>query len=168
MPAGSTYTPLATTTLGSDTADITFSSISGSYTDLVVIGNVGASTTDSAVTLRLNSDSGSNYSFTNIYGNGTSAASSRSTATAAYLAWFVCPIAAIEHNVVAHIMNYSNTTTFKTVISRANRASSGSFPGTESIVSLWRSTAAITTIRIAGGGNLKAGTTFTLYGIAAA
>jgi hypothetical protein len=164
----STYTPLATTTLGSDTADVTFSSISGSYTDLIVVTNSGASTTDSAVTLRFNSDSGSNYSFTNIYGNGTTAASVRSSATSAYVAWYICPIAAIEHNVVAHIMNYSNTTTFKTVISRANRASASSFPGTESIVSLWRSTSAITSIRIAGGGNLKAGSTFTLYGIASA
>ncbi len=164
----STYTPLATSTLGSDSADVTFSSISGSYTDLIVVANLGASTTDSAVTLRFNSDSGSNYSFTNIYGNGTSAASVRSSATSAYVAWYVCPIAAIEHNVVAHIMNYSNTTTFKTVISRANRASANSFPGTESIVSLWRSTSAITSIRIAGGGNLKSGSTFTLYGIASA
>ena len=37
MAAGSTYTPIATTTLGSAQADVTFSSISGSYTDLVLI-----------------------------------------------------------------------------------------------------------------------------------
>jgi hypothetical protein len=36
MAAGNTYTPLATQTLGSAAASVTFSSISGAYTDLVV------------------------------------------------------------------------------------------------------------------------------------
>jgi hypothetical protein len=39
MPAGSTYTPIATTTLGSAQADVTFNSFSG-YTDLVLVANV--------------------------------------------------------------------------------------------------------------------------------
>ena len=39
MAAGSTYTPLATNTLSSSSASITFSSISGSYTDLVLVMN---------------------------------------------------------------------------------------------------------------------------------
>jgi len=37
MAAGKTYEPIATTTLSSSAATITFSSISGSYTDLVFV-----------------------------------------------------------------------------------------------------------------------------------
>ena len=169
MAAGNTYEAIATTTLGSDTADVTFSSISGAYTDLILVSNLGVSTVDNAVNLRFNSDSGANYSATNLYGNGTLADSERATGlSGVYIAYFVDPIVAIEENIVAHIMNYSNTTTFKTVLSRANRASANNYPGSEAIVGLWRSTAAITSIRIGGGGNLKSGSTFSLYGIKSA
>jgi hypothetical protein len=71
-------------------------------------------------------------------------------------------------------MNYSNTTTYKTWITRGGNVSDNS----GSTANLWRSTSAINTIAIAesgtGGsgsfnyGNMLAGTTFTLYGIAAA
>jgi hypothetical protein len=41
-----TYEPIATTTLGSAAASVTFSSISGSYTDLVlVVTGIGATVT---------------------------------------------------------------------------------------------------------------------------
>jgi hypothetical protein len=65
-------------------------------------------------------------------------------------------------------MNYSNTTTNKTVISRTN-VTSGSFPGTETMVNLWRSTSAINVIELrqSGSGQYLSGTTFTLYGIKA-
>lgn len=165
----STYTPIATTTLGSDTADVIFSSIPSTYTDLILVTNLGVSTVDNAVNLRFNADSGANYSVTNLVGNGSTAASYRATGlSGVYVAYYVDPIVAIEENIVAHIMNYSNTTTFKTVLSRANRASANNFPGAEAIVGLWRSTAAINTVRVAGGGNLKSGSTFTLYGVKSA
>jgi hypothetical protein len=66
-------------------------------------------------------------------------------------------------------MNYSNSTTYKTVLGRSNRASSD----TAADVGLWRSTSAITRIDLAMGGsfptnNFASGSTFTLYGIAAA
>ena len=57
MAAGSTYTPIATTTLGS-AGTITFSSIPSTYTDLVIVlngnGSRVAGTDDTG--LRLNSD----------------------------------------------------------------------------------------------------------------
>jgi hypothetical protein len=66
-------------------------------------------------------------------------------------------------------MNYSNATTFKTVLSRGNRASAE----TAADVNLYRSTSALTRIDLAMGGsfptnNFATGSTFTLYGIAAA
>jgi hypothetical protein len=65
-------------------------------------------------------------------------------------------------------MNYSNTSTYKTSISRSGNPAS---EGTDVIVGLWRNTAAISTIDIvtlSGGTQFVAGSIFTLYGIAAA
>ncbi len=62
MPA--TYEPLATTTLGSAASSVTFSSISGSYTDLVVVFSGTAGGGNSNLILTFNSDTGSNYSWT--------------------------------------------------------------------------------------------------------
>ena len=76
--AGSTYTPIATTTLGSAAADVTFSSISSAYTDLFLAINCGAAgVTDMGI--RFNSDTGSNYSLTYIRGTGSAASSGRAS-----------------------------------------------------------------------------------------
>jgi hypothetical protein len=67
---------------------------------------------------------------------------------------------------IAHIQNYSNTTTHKTVISRGGSPATNSSP----MVGLWRNTSAINSIKISlqSGTALKSGSTFTLYGIKAA
>ena len=73
------YKPIATQTVsGSSTSSVTFSSISGSYTDLILI--INGATSDSATNnfrVRFNSDSATNYSATRLLGDG----SSTSTAT---------------------------------------------------------------------------------------
>jgi len=63
-------------------------------------------------------------------------------------------------------MNYANTTTYKTSLTRGNIAT----VATLATVGMWRSTSAITSIKIERDGSnlLAAGSTFTLYGIAAA
>ena len=76
MAAGNTYVAIATNTLGSAAASVTFSSIPGTYTDLVIVTQAISATADN-VGIRFNSDSGSNYSQTWLSGNGTSAISSR-------------------------------------------------------------------------------------------
>lgn len=170
MAAGSTYTPLATTTLGSATASVTFSSISGAYTDLVLVISP-ASSAQKDVDIRLNGDTGTNYSRTVLTGNGTSAASSRTTSDAsAYITYYAATNTTLGNSVfIVNFMNYSNTTTYKTMLARANNASTG----VDAAVALWRNTAAITSIQV--GPNLQQGTntwstgsTFTLYGIVAA
>jgi len=166
----STYEPIATQTLGSAAASVTFSSITGTYTDLVIVSNLAVATAGTSMNIRFNGDSGNNYSYTNLYGDGSAAGSARGTsASKGYIAWYVAPNTSIEMANITHIMNYSNSTTFKTTLSRANRASASNFPGTEAVVSLWRNTAAITSIVIAAdSGNISTGSTFTLYGIKAA
>jgi len=166
MAAGSTYTPIATNTLGSAAASYTFSSIPSTYTDLVLVMNTKGSTSNYCQ-LRFNGDTGTNYSRTDLKGNGSTAASSRDSNRS------IIDIASnatndtsnFNTNIILHIMNYANTTTYKTAISRANNAATG----TDAIVVLWRSTSAINSIYIAvNTGNLEVGTTLTLYGIASA
>lgn len=158
-----TYSPIASTTLGAAAASITFSTISGAYTDLVLVMNGKNDTAFDNWRLTLNSDTGSNYSYTSLVGNGSTASSSRgSNATPMYIGGI--PSSDFGTN-IAHINNYSNTTTYKTVISRASSANNNA----AAWVNLWRSTSAITTIKIdCGTGNLATGTSATLYGIASA
>jgi hypothetical protein len=162
-----TYTPIATQTLGSATSSVTFSSITGSYTDLVLIINGSVTSGNPSVWMRFNSDSGSNYSFTRLTGNGTSALSSREVSqTKGNIASAFGMTTTYETNLVVQIMNYSNTTTNKTTLARANTPSLG----TESSVNLYRSTSAITAIEILNSSatNFSTGSTFSLYGILAA
>ena len=170
MAAGSTYTPLATNTLGSAAASVTFSSISGAYTDLVlVVSNITNASSTNSVFLRFNSDSTTNYSSTFLEGNGSTASSNRvSNRTVIDSGYNVGLSTTNPGQVIFNIMNYANTTTFKTVISRFAQAA-GAAPGTSATVSLWRKTPeAITAIEVRCDVNFGIGTTFTLYGIAAA
>jgi len=118
MAAGSTYTPIATNTLGSDTATVTFSSISASYTDLVLIINGGTASTGNFY-VRFNSDTGSNYSYTALYGTGSAAGSTReSSRTLLYLNYYGYGENNLNANTIVNIMNYSNTTTNKTLLAQ--------------------------------------------------
>jgi len=162
----STYEKIATTTLGSAAADVTFTSISGAYTDLVLIMNLGASSLTGSVSVQANSDTGSNYSGVILRGNGSTASSNYYDNHTAYLpCWLVNPNTALETNIIMNIMNYSNTTTYKTMLARGNRASASNNPGTETGVGQWRNTAAINSLKIFVSGNIISGSTFTLYGI---
>jgi hypothetical protein len=161
-----TYEPIATTTLGSAATGITFSSIPATYTDLRVV-LVG--TTDSANSgVRFNSDTATNYSETTLQGDGSSATSTRTTSgtyikTNGNVAFGYTLPALMEVN----IFSYAGST-FKTVLSRVSNDQNGS-GATDSVVGLWRSTSAITTVYVfAAGGSLQTGTTATLYGIKSA
>jgi hypothetical protein len=168
MPAGPTYEPIATTTLGSSNASVlVMSSIPATYTDLILVINGGTSSGANALYMRFNNDSSSIYSTTYLYGNGSSAASGRITGRdAAAIGYFVEPGTGNEFNSIVHIQNYSNSATFKTVLDRANLTGTGTYQGTEASVSLYRSTSAINRIDVLVTSNtLNAGSTFTLYGI---
>ena len=162
-----TYEPIATTTLGSAQANVEFTSISGFFTDLLLIMNLGNASSENTL-IQFNSDTGSNYSFTFLSGDGSSASSGRSSnQTQIRVESNSAPGTGASSAIdLVYIMNYSNTTTNKTVLTRSNNAAAG----TAATVGLWRNTNAITSIKIFGvsASNLVAGSTFTLYGIKAA
>ena len=158
MPA--TYEPIATTTLGSAAASITFSSIPSTYTDLRLI-LVSARVSGGAISYRFNSDSGSNYSKTRVYGFGTSVGSDADVSAT--------EIGTNNYGTYLHlhtldVFSYAGST-FKTCLYEVNGDNNGA--GTVSRgVGLWRSTSAITSIDILlTSGTIASGSTATLYGI---
>jgi hypothetical protein len=161
-----TYEPIATTTLTTATASVTFSTISGTYTDLVMVASITGVSAATDPWIRLNSDTGTNYSWTWFSGNGSSAQSERGTNNSKL---YYSAISIIQNNVqqvIWNFMNYSNTTTNKTILWREADAATE----TGATVGLWRSTSAITSIEISldSSRTYSAGCTFTLYGIKAA
>lgn len=160
----STYDPIATQTLGSSAASVTFSSIPATYTDLVLVFN-GTSLAASYLSLQYNSDTGTNYSVTLMRGDGTTASSNRYSNINDIYASIGNTLNTTISNIFFQIQNYSNTTTFKTSLSRTNQSTNA----TEAGVGLWRSTAAINAIKVLSpNSNFATGSMFTLYGIKAA
>jgi hypothetical protein len=163
--ATNTHVALDKVTVGTATPSITFTGISGAYTDLFLVMDLGAATAGQDIYCQVNGDTGSNYSHTRLTGDGTSATSSRNSSLA-YMRLSDGGSPQTTANSITQIsfMNYSNTTTYKTAL---NRASNGN-RGTDAVVNLWRSTAAITSITVyLSSGDITVGSTFSLYGILA-
>jgi len=164
-----TYEPIATTTLGSTATNLSLTSISGTFTDLILVIRASVDS-DGDLRYRINGDTGSNYSGTILWGTGSTAGTTRvsnqtSGITNAYGGFTTTLGGSVQ---ILQFLNYSNTTTYKTILSRTNAAGSG----VDATVGLWRSTSAITSIDIGKnsgmGGTFQVGSTFTLYGIKAA
>jgi hypothetical protein len=163
-----TYEPIATYTASGSPTLYTFSSIPSTYTDLrIVFDGETISGSGNAIAIRFNGSSAANYSRTFVGANGTSAYSSGGTALTQAA---TCIIRQSRLNVTWDIMNYSNTTTYKTTLSKGSDAASETIQH----AFLWRgstgsSTEAINSVTILlTTGNFNSGSTFTLYGIKAA
>ena len=169
MAAGATYEPIATTTLGSASNSVSFSSISGSYTDLILVAYITGVSVATDPWIRVGNgsvDTGTNYNWVWLSGNGGSA-SSESSINSSKLYYSSISTIQNQYQVVTfHFMNYSNTTTNKNVLIREADAN------TESglTIGLWRSNSAINVIEISldSSRTYSAGSMFTLYGVTAA
>lgn len=168
----STYEKIATQTLGSSTQFITFSSIPATYTDLVLVFQCTGASANMNWDIRVGNgtvDSGSNYSATYLVGGSGGASSNRVSNQNTMRLGFSAYIQSSGgvFTAITQLMNYANTSTYKTVISRDGNVNQSVV---ESAVGLWRSTSAINIITMGdfGGATMAAGTTATLYGIKAA
>jgi hypothetical protein len=163
MPTN-TYVALATQTLATSAASVTFSSVPQTYTDLVLVVTGKSDGVNVDFGFRFNSDASTNYSRLYFYGTGSTALTG-TTANSTYMNVLNFSNVQTEVN-RAFIQNYSNSTTFKTCLSRIDDAAG---LGTVAEVGLWRSTVAVTTIQIVTTSSavFQAGTTFNLYGILA-
>jgi hypothetical protein len=165
MAAGSTYTPIQTQTLGSAVSTVTFSSIPSTYTDLILVAQTKQVSSSSYSLINFNSDTGANYSQTTLDGNGSTASSARAANSTAIYAFFNFLESTSNFTTsITQIMNYTNANTYKTVLIRSGDAGQD----TKALVGLWRSASTISSIQFFSNNTLAIGSTFTLYGIAAA
>jgi hypothetical protein len=155
-----TFEPLATTTLTSNTANVTFSSISGAYTDLYLVTNNWGVSLD-ACALQFNGDTGANYAWIIVYGTGSSATSISDFTTGTNIYTGLSGTLASQSQF--NIQNYSNTTTFKPVTGNGDAPNGQIRTG----IAIWKNTSAITSIKVlrVGGGDFYSGSSFSLYGI---
>lgn len=164
MPAGATYEPLATSSSLSGNSSFSFTSISSSYTDLILIV-FGSTTTGNSVQLRFNSDTGSNYSLVQMQGNGSTPTTSRETALTGFNVYggFGTTTATMYR---IQIFNYTSTSANKTILSEGAIDKNGSGI-VNRVAGSWRNyNTAITSI--SGelfAGTFNSGSTATLYGI---
>jgi hypothetical protein len=169
MPTN-TYTPLATVTLSSAAATVTFSSIPGTYRDLILEMNhrVDSSATAADSFFRFNGDTGNNYNHVFMSGNGSTTSSSSGTRT--YLETNIDDTVNFSRNQL-QIFDYAQTDKHKSGLMSEGLASFAVFRR----AFRWASTSAITSISITaadrlGSGtpdNFAAGSTFSLYGVIA-
>jgi hypothetical protein len=166
--AGPTYTKIASQTLGSAAASVTFSSIPQGYTDLILVSSLRNATGNNYnAFVQFNGDTSTNYSSTHLYGTGSVSGSGRDTTTSLGIrVGYSNNSASTFSPNIANIMNYSNGTTYKSVLSRTNDINTIAM----AVVGIWRNTSPITSLAIIpeSPAQWQSGSTFTIYGIAAA
>lgn len=169
---GGALTQIATQDVASAVASVTFSSIPGTYRDLVL---VGVTRTDSAnasdhIQFRANGDTGANYDWQTFVALGTTNAAAEGIGvTFADLAEATGggTGTAIPGSFTLDIADYAGTTFHKsfraTSVARISTGGSGQRDRLAS--GFWRSTAAITSLTaFPAAGNFVAGSRFALYG----
>jgi hypothetical protein len=165
-----TYTLISSNVLASSAASVTFSSIPATYTDLVLKWSARSSDLGNAIYLKLNTDTGSNYSDTYLLGNGSAASSgNESSATTATLYG--------QNNRSDYTSNtFSNGELYipsytvsqnkpMSLFGGSENNASGAFYSQNASAILWRNTATITGITLSAYTNFVSGSSFYLYGI---
>jgi hypothetical protein len=163
-----TYDLIASNVLTSAASSVTFSSIPGTYRDLVLVcGNLlNTNPENSNVVIRINGDTGSNYSVVTATGSGTNTTSRTASTTFLYAdldVVFGNTSPQVGLNII-EFMDYSATDKHKTILSRSNVANRG----VGMYAGRWANTAAITSIQAlieASAGQFAIGSSFHLYGI---
>jgi hypothetical protein len=156
-----TYNQINSVTLAASSSSVTFSSIPQNFRDLIcIVSGTTSLVTNTAV--RLNADSGSNYSYVVVEGTGTSSTSFSATDTLPE----VGRIGTTQSTSIIQIMDYSATDKHKSILGRGG--------GANDIVKMsatrWANTAAVNSvavIAIPSPRTFNSGTTLTLYGIEA-
>ena len=162
-----TYVKIATVTLASAAASIDFTSIPGTYTDLVIKASLrsAAASVNPGLKIKFNT-SALNFTGLNVYGDGSAKGSYTDTGGEIGILAGNSATANTFGNCEIYIPNYagSNNKSFSVDSVNENNATSAS---QYLYANLWSQTAAITAISLLSGGavNLMQYSSATLYGI---
>ena len=166
------YYSIATTTLSSSTATVTFSSIPSTYKHLQIRA-IARSTfnqnTGDQVTVQVNGVTASSYSYHYMSANGSTIGDVNATSTTTTMGLGYAPNDGVTANTfgafIIDVADYASTSKFKTFRAFGGYDANGS--GTIRLQSgLFQSTNAVTSISLTHN-TFKAGSTFALYGVIA-
>jgi len=169
------FESIATVSVGSGgAANVEFTSIPATFTHLQIRGMAkDSNSTTQQLRFQINTDTGNNYAYHQLFGNGSSvsagAAASQALISNAY-AVALNNVTSVFGVSIVDILDYANTNKYKTVRSLHGTDVNGN-DGYVGITSgLWQSTSAITSIKfyLTGGANFAQYTQFALYGIRSA
>jgi hypothetical protein len=167
------YDSIATVTLSTSASSVTFSSIPSTYTHLqirAIARSTTGGTAQDEIQLTMNGDTGSNYAYQFMYGNGGSAVAASATSQT-YIRSAFAPRASATANsfggLVLDVLDYTNTSKNTSIRS----LSGGDLNDSNGLIALcgglWMNTSAITslTFRPESGNSFPQYTQFALYGI---
>lgn len=164
-----TYIPIASTTLSSSTASVTFSSIPATYTDLVLRCSARSNRASNILDNMLYefNSSTSNFSATRLLGDGSNATSNLVTTNVSQIRLNASNSTSNTFtSFELYIPSYtaSQNKPFSSFSALENNATEAHLAG---IASLWSNTAAITSIKLSpqNGTSFLSDSTFHLYGI---
>jgi len=170
---GGAYDLLETTLISTNTANVTFSSL-GSYSDykhlqIRITSRTSQNSGTDAVALQLNSDTGSNYAWHRLNGNGSSVASGAVTSQARIHASSTTgnlATANIFGAAVIDILDFSSSNK-NTTVRTLNGVSMPDTPDVRLGSGVWINTAAVTSVTLfsLNGANFVSGSRLSLYGI---
>lgn len=178
MPT-STFTPIASYVTPSSTSSYTFTSIPSTYTDLYLTVTAKGTGAGDYVKIRVGNgsvDTGTNYSYTDLYAAATTGSMGygyEANKDFAYVHGFGSQMNssnAAPFGGEVHIFDYANTSTQKRIFTRGfgGREGGSQEPASEMMTHSWRSTSAINTLQVfVAGYQMAAGSIFSLYGIKA-
>jgi len=169
--AARTYEQIATTILSSSAASVTFdlTGLGATYRHLQLRSTSNTTATGVNATnlaARFNSDSGSNYAFHILFGDGSSVTSAAATSSTSVSIGDMPNNTSIFGAAITDILDFASTTKNKTVRSQVGLHAPSSMIRTALRSGVWLSTSAITSITITSSSDsLKTGSRFSLYGI---
>jgi hypothetical protein len=161
------FESIATITAGSAVPSIEFTSIPQTYTHLQIRGIARNSTSTSNVRMQFNSDTAANYSWHELYGDGSSTGVGAGTSVSfIYLGSQIATADSFSPQII-DILDYANTNKYKTTRNlNGYENNSAGLSGFNS--GNWRSNSAITSIKIyPAANNFTQYSTFALYGVKA-
>jgi hypothetical protein len=152
------YTVLGNTTLATASSSVTFSSIPSGYKDLVLVLSVATTSGTTRADIQFNNDTGSNYSYVYMRGDGSASSSAATGETKTYAGLVLNGGQGVF---VSEIMDYSATNKHKTMLTRSNPSNYGVW----AFANRWANTSAINQIELLSGATYPAGSTFRLLGV---
>jgi hypothetical protein len=158
-----TYELIETVILGTDQASITFSNLgtySSTYKHLQIRGAMKA-TSAVAAFMRFNGDTGNNYSWHYLEGNGGNVVSGASTTTngMVFTNWPSSGASTLANGIVCDILDPYSTTKNKTTRNLNGRQYIQLYSGN------WRSTDSVTSITVFAASDFTTGSRLSIYGL---